>query len=135
VPAAPRSRLATAAAVFCALTAAFLVVRDLTVPEVGDVEVWFGFELRGALARWTAPLHWGIFALGAWGFWRAAPWITPAAAAYVFYVALSHLVWSEASPNGNGWPIGLLQAALFSLPAFLLLHAGRSERARAEGGP
>ena len=106
----------------------FLAARDVFVPHVRDVEVWFGFELRGAAARLTAPLHWAIFAFGAWGFWRARPWIAPAAAAYVFYVALSHLVWSEASPNGNGWPIGLAQAAAISVPGFLLLRARRVDR-------
>jgi hypothetical protein len=116
----------TALALFCALTVAFLAVRDLSVPHVRDVEVWFGFELRGTLARWTAPLHWMIFALGAWGFWRARPWIVPAAAGYVFYVALSHLVWSEASPNGNGWPVGLAQAVAISVPGLLLLRAHRA---------
>jgi ribosomal protein S18 acetylase RimI-like enzyme len=64
--------------------------------------------------------------VGAWGFWRQKPWIVPAAAAYVFYVALSHLVWSEASPHGNGWPIGLLQAAAISVPGVLLLRARRA---------
>ena len=125
-PISPRPRWMTALALFCALTVVFLVVRDVTVPHVRDVEVWFGFELRGALARWTAPVHWGIFALGAWGFWRAAPWVTPAAAAYAFYVAFSHLVWSEVSPNGNGWPVGLLQAAALSVPGWLLLRAHRT---------
>ncbi len=115
----------TALALFCAATLVFLAARDVFVPHVRDVEVWFGFELRGAVARLTAPLHWAIFASGAWGFWRARPWIVPAAAGYVFYVALSHLVWSEASPNGNGWPIGLAQAAAISVPGFLLLRAHR----------
>jgi hypothetical protein len=119
----------TAHAVFCAATVVFLAWRDLFVPHVRDVEVWGGFELRGAAAHWTAPLHWLVFAVGAWGFWRARPWILPCAAAYVFYVALSHLVWSEASPNGNGWPIGLLQAAAISIPGFLLLRAARRRRA------
>ena len=91
--------------------------------------MWGGFELHGAAARWTAPLHWLIFAVGAWGFWRARPWIVPAAAAYVFYVALSHLVWSEASPHGNGWLVGLAQAAAISIPGILLLRAARSRRA------
>ena len=111
----------TALAVFCLLTVVFLVPRDLFFPETRDVEVWLGFELRGRAARLTAPLHWAIFAVGAWGFWRAKPWIVPAAAAYVFYVAVSHVIWSEASPNGRGWPMGLVQAALISIPGFLLL--------------
>jgi len=116
----------TALAVFCAATVLFLVPRDLFSAETRDVEVWFGFELRGRAALLTAPLHWAIFAVGAWGFWRCRPWIVPCAAAYVFYVAVSHLVWSEVSPHGNGWPIGLLQAALISIPGVLLLRAHRA---------
>jgi len=116
----------SALAAFCLVTVAFLVPRDLFLPDTRDVEVWFGFELRGAAARLTAPLHWAIFAVGAWAFWRARPWIIPAAAGYVFYVALSHLVWSETSPNGSGWLIGLAQAAAISVPGFLLLRAHRA---------
>jgi hypothetical protein len=116
----------TALALFCLATVAFLVPRDLFVAHVRDVEVWFGFELRGRAALLTAPVHWAIFLVGAWGFWRCRPWILPAAAAYLFYVALAHLVWSEASPNGRGWPMGLAQALLFSVPGVLLLRARRA---------
>ena len=112
-------------ALFCLATVAFLAVRDLSVPHVRDVEVWLGFEVHGAAARATAPLHWALFAIAAWGFWRARPWIAPAAAGYAFYVALSHLVWSEASPNGRGWPIGLVQAVALSIPGVLLWRAHR----------
>ena len=118
----------TALASFCALSVAFLVPRDLFFAETRDVEVWLGFELHGAAARLTAPLHWAIFAIGAWGFWCARPWIVPWAAGYVFYVALSHLIWSEVSPHGRGWPMGLAQAAVLSLPGILLLRAGRGSR-------
>jgi hypothetical protein len=110
VSAGARSRAETALALLCAATVVFLAARDLLLPEIGDVEVWGGFELRGRAARLSAPLHWAIFAVGAWAFWRAKPWIWSAAAGYAFYVAASHLVWSEASPNGRGWPMGLLQA-------------------------
>ncbi len=113
-------------ALFCVATVLFLIPRDLFYSDARFVEVWFGFELHGLAAQLTAPLHWAIFALGAWGFWQHKPWIAHAAAGYVFYVALSHLVWSEVSPKGNGWPIGLLQAAAFSLPGFLLLRAARA---------
>jgi len=118
----------TALAIFCGLSVAFLIPRDLFFAETRDVEVWLGFELHGAAARLTAPLHWAIFAVGAWGFWRARPWIVPWAAGYVFYVALSHLIWSEVSPHGRGWPMGLAQAAVLSLPGILLLRAGRGSR-------
>jgi hypothetical protein len=112
-------------AVFCAGSVVFLAARDLLVPEVRDVEVWLGFEVRGAAALATAPLHWAIFAAGAWAFWSGKPWIWHAAAGYAFVIALSHLVWSEASPHGNGWRIGLLQAAGFALVAFGLLRLRR----------
>ena len=118
----------TALAVFCALTVLFLVPRDLFFAETRDVEVWLGFELRGTAALVTAPLHWAIFATGAWGFWHCRPWVLPCAAGYVFYIALSHIVWSEVSPNGNGWPIGLAQALAISVPGALLLRAYHSTK-------
>jgi hypothetical protein len=118
-----RTRAETALALCCGATVVFLAARDLFVPEVRDVEVWLGFELRGRWARLTAPLHWAIFAFGAFAFWRAKRWIWTAAAAYTFYVAASHLIWSEASPNGHGWPMGLLQAAGFTLIGIWLLRS------------
>jgi hypothetical protein len=132
---AERPWFATAAAVYCAASAVFLMARDLLVPEVRDVEVWFGFELRGLAARLTAPLHWAIFAAGAFAFWTQQRFVWTAAAAYAFYVALSHLVWSEASPNGNGWLVGLAQAAALSIPGWLFLRVGRALRARDAAAP
>jgi hypothetical protein len=87
----------TALAAFCLLTVLFLAYRDLFVPGPRDVEVWLGYELYGRAAQLSAPIHWAIFALGAWGFWRAKPWIVPAAAAYAGYVALSHVIWLARS--------------------------------------
>ena len=128
---AHRPRWMTALAVFCLASVLVLVARDLFHPPSRDVEVWVGFELHGTAARLTAPLHWIIFLVGAWGFWSQRPWIVPAAAAYAFYIALSHLVWSEASPNGHGWVAGLAQALVLSIPGVLLL---RARRAPARGG-
>jgi len=118
----------TALAVFCFATVVVLVLGDLFVDRRRAVEIWFGFELRGMAALLTAPLHWLVFLAGAWGFWFQRPWILPAAAAYAFYVALSHLVWSEVSPQGRGWPVGLLQALALSIPGVLLLRARRLRR-------
>jgi len=119
-----------ALSLFCAATVLFLAARDLFVPGARDVEVWLGFEVHGRAAALTAPLHWGLFGVGAWAFWTARPWILPCAAGYAFTVALSHLVWSEASPHGHGWPSGLAQAAALSIPGVLLLCAHRRARSR-----
>ena len=118
-----RSPLMSVLSVFCLATVMFLIPRDLFFPETRDVEVWLGFELRGMAALLTAPLHWAIFALGGWGAWQGRRWFLPCAAGYVLYIALSHLIWSEVSPNGEGWPMGLLQAFVISIPAAVLLRA------------
>lgn len=112
-------------AALCALTVVATATGDFFFPAARDVEVWFGFEVRGTAARVTAPLHWAIFTTGAWGFWKAKPWVLPAAAAYIFYAAGAHLVWSEVSENGRGLTIGLLQAAALSAGACLLLYSRR----------
>jgi len=119
-------------AVLCVASLAWNVPRDLFFEEYRWVEVWGGFELRGWPALVTAPLHWAIFAVGAWAFWTGRRWVVPVAAAYAFYVAVSHLVWSESSPHGRGWRVGLLQMAALSLPGFLLLW-GQASLRRAEG--
>ncbi len=90
-------------AAFCVLSLVFLVYRDLAIPEVRDTEVWLGFELHGAAALLTAPLHWAIFAAGAWAHWTQQRWIARATAYYILYVAISHLIWwqtAEASAAG-----------------------------------
>lgn len=119
----PRPRWASPLALLCAATVVFLVGRDLFVPHVADTEVWFGVELRGWLARATAPLHWLIFGVAARGYWKVRPWIWPWASVYLFYVALSHLIWNLTSPSGGGWIAGLWQLALFAILPIALLWA------------
>jgi hypothetical protein len=114
----------TALASVCLIAFLINVPRDLFFAETREVEVWLGFEIRGWVALLTAPFHWAIFAVGAWAFWTRRSWVVPWAAGYVFYVAISHLIWSEASPNGRGWLIGLAQAIGFSIVGLLLLRAG-----------
>ena len=123
IEAPPRPWWMTGLAVFCLATVAFLVPRDLFLAETRDVEVWLGFEIHGMAATLTAPLHWAIFAFGAWGFWRQRPWVLPWASGYVFYVALSHIIWNEVSPNGHGWPASFVSAFVFSIPGILMLRA------------
>ena len=113
----------TAFAFICLIVLLVNVPRDLFFAETRGVEVWLGFEIRGWGAILTAPVHWAIFGIGAWAFWTRRFWVVPWAAAYLFYVAISHLIWSEASPNGRGWPIGLAQAIGLSIVGFSLLRA------------
>lgn len=127
-PAQRRPWWATALAVFCACTVVFLAARDLFVPEAREVEVWFGLELRGAAAIATAPLHWALFAWGAWAYWNCKPWVWPWAAVYAFAIALSHGVWNLTSPAGGGVFAASWQVALFAIPGFLLLTARFPER-------
>jgi hypothetical protein len=122
-PVRARPWWATALAAFCAGTVVFLAARDLSIPHVRETEVWLGIEVHGRLALLTAPLHWGIFALGAWGFWRTRPWVWPWASVYAFSIAVGHLVWNLTSPRGGGWVAGLGQLLLFSIPAIALLGA------------
>jgi hypothetical protein len=127
---AARRHWMTAMAALCAFGAALLIYRDLTIPEVRDVEVWLGFELRGRAALLTAPLHWAILGAGAWAWFTQQRWIALATALYLHYVALSNLIWSEASPNGRGLATGLLQAAGFSALAIPFWLTRRAARAR-----
>lgn len=115
-------------AVFCAASVAFLASRDLFLAHTRDVEVWFGFEVRGTAALLTAPLHWVIFLVGAWGFWSMRPWVLPCAAGYTFYIAFCHLVWNEVSPNGSGWLAGIAESVAFSGLGALFLYAQRRVR-------
>lgn len=109
--------------VWCTLLALGVPIELITRPVSEDVEVWFGIEFMGWAAKAGGLLHAIIFAVGTWGFWKMRPWMWPWAALYVAQVALSHLVWSELSPNGRGWPIGLLQTAGISIIVVLLWRA------------
>jgi hypothetical protein len=124
---ARRPLRATALAAFCAATVVFLAVRDVLLPEVRDTEVWLGFELHGLAARGTAPLHWAIFAIGAWGFWHMRSWVWPWASAYALSIAVGHLVWNLTSDAGGGLVAGLWQLALFAIPAGVLWWARPSQ--------
>jgi hypothetical protein len=67
--------------VFCAYMAFVYVPWDLLFKSVArDTEVWFGLAFRGWSAKLLAPLHWAIYAAGAYGFWRNRAWMWPRAA-------------------------------------------------------
>jgi len=100
-------------------------------PVAQDEEVWFGITLHGWPAKLTAPLHWAIYAAGAWGFWKMRSWMWPWASVYVAQVSFSMLVWNLLDPRGAGWIAGLVAALVFLLPAVALWRARGSFAAKA----
>jgi len=92
-------------------------------PVAQDEEVWFGITLHGWPAKLTAPLHWAIYAAGAWGFWKMRSWMWPWASVYVVQVSFSMLVWNLLDPRGAGWIAGLVAAIVFLVPAVALWRA------------
>ena len=104
-------------------------------PVAEDEEVWFGFVLHGWAAKLTAPLHWLIYAAGAYGFWKMARWMWPWAALYMAQVAIAMLVWNLIDERGGGWTAGLVSAAIVLLPTVALwLAKGRFQAPSAGGG-
>ncbi len=92
-------------------------------PVAEDEEVWFGITLHGWAAKATAPLHWLIYAAGAYGFWKMRRWMWPWAALYAAQVSIAMLVWNLLDPRGAGWLAGLVAAGLFAVPAVALWRA------------
>ena len=92
-------------------------------PVAEDEEVWFGFTLRGWWAKATEPLHWAIYAAGAYGFWRMRPWMWPWASVYAAQVVIAMFVFNIVDPRGGGLLAGVVAAALFLLPAVALWRA------------
>src|SRR4030095_7262831 len=82
-------------------------------------EVWFGIVLHGAGARATEPVHWLIYALGAWGFFRMRRWMWPWAAIYAAQIAVGNAVWNLGDPRGAGWA-GVFLVVVFLVPAVAL---------------
>jgi hypothetical protein len=117
---------------FCLYMSVVRVPRDLfSTPVANDQEVWFGILLRGTAAKATEPLHWAIYAAGAYGFWKMRAWMHPWAALYVLQIALGTLVWSVSDPLGRGRG---LAAGVGGFAAFAAL-AWQLWRSRAHFGP
>ena len=113
----------TALAAVCVASLLLNVPRDLLYEEYRYLEIWGGFELTGWAALLTTPVHWAIFAFGAWAFWTDRRWIAPWAGWYILYVGASHLVWSVVSSQGSGWLWGCVYAVGIGAFGVLLLRA------------
>ena len=110
---------------FCVYMAVLHIPWDFFVkPVAQDGEAWFGYVLHGWAAKVTEPLHWAIYAAGAYGFWRMRPWMWPWAALYVAQVAIGMLVWNVAYVGGlRGWSAGLLVFVLLGSVTVALWRA------------
>ncbi len=120
--------------VFSAYMAFVYVPWDLLVkPVARDEEVWFGLVLTGYGAKLTEPIHWAIYAAGAYGFYHMRAWMWPWAAVYVAQVAIAMLVWNllYGAPGLLGVIAGLVSAAPFAL----LVRALVRERERFGAAP
>jgi O-antigen ligase len=92
-------------------------------PVAEDQEVWFGILLEGWAAKLTAPLHWAIYAAGAYGFWKMSRWMWPWAAVYVAQVAIGMFVWSLTDARGGGAVFAVIAGAVFAIPTVALWRA------------
>ena len=101
-------------------------------PVAEDEEVWFGFVLRGWAAKATEPLHWLIYAAGAYGFWKMSRWMWPWAAFYAAQVAIAMLVWNIIDSRGSVF-MGIVSAAIFVVPTVALWRAKERFRAAPAG--
>ena len=88
-----------------------------------DEEIWFGFTLHGWWAKATEPLHWLIYGVGAYGFWRMKDWMWPWAAVYAGQVVIAMVVWNLLDPRGGGWLASIIAGLLFTLPMVMLWRA------------
>ena len=91
-------------------------------PVASDAEVWFGLPLHGWAAKATEPLHWAIYAAGAFGFWKMRAWMHPWAALYTAQVAIGMLVWAltDARTDGRGLALGVPPFLAFGALAWQL---------------
>ncbi len=85
-----------------------------------DDEVWFGVLFHGWAAKATEPLHWAIYAAGAYGFWKMRRWMWPWAALYLAQITIGMFVFNLVDPRGGGWAGGLLSAAVFLIPTIAM---------------
>ena len=84
-------------------------------------EIWFGFTLVGWWAKATEPLHWLIYAGGAYGFWKMSPAMWPWAAVYSAQVTIAMVVFNLLEGGKGGGPIAaLISGGLFLIPTIAL---------------
>lgn len=99
---------------FCLYMALIYVPYDIFfTPVAEDEQVWFGVILYGWWAKATAPIHWIIYAAGAWGFYKMHRWMHPWAGVYVTQVAIAMFVWGFLYGTAvTTWVVGSVTGTL-----------------------
>jgi short-subunit dehydrogenase len=110
---------------FCLYMALVYVPWDfLAKPVARDQEVWLGMVLTGWAAKATEPLHWALYAAGAYGLWRMRPWLWPWAAVYAASVAIGMAVWPIGRFGGmRGVALGAASFVPFAVLTVALWRA------------
>ncbi len=109
---------------FCAYMTIIYMPFDLFYkPVAEDEEIWFGFTLTGWWAKATEPLHWLIYGLGAYGFWKMKSWMWPWAAVYAAQVVIAMVVFNIINGRGGGYIAALVAGLLFLVPTIALWRA------------
>lgn len=95
--------------IICAYIAFIYVPWDFIAKPIDeDHEIWLGVAFRGWAAKLTEPLHFLIYAAGAYGFWRMRPWMWPWAAVYAGTLTFTMAVWPLLYVGGiGGWALAL----------------------------
>jgi short-subunit dehydrogenase len=125
--------------VFCGYMAFVYVPWDFFAKPVAvDEEVWFGLMFHGWAAKAAEPLHWAVYAAGAYGFRRMKSWMWPWAALYVGQVAVGMLVWNLLyGVGGFGGAVAFLAFGALAVALWRaqpLFGGGRAPLAERYGG-
>lgn len=89
-------------------------------------DVWFGFTLTGWPAKIGEHIHWLIYAIGAYGFWRMKSWMWPWAAVYSAQVTIAMVVFNIISGpgmgdgRGGGWLASIITGVFFAVLTYYL---------------
>ena len=96
-----------------------------TKPYAQWADVWLGYTLTGWYAKAGEQLHWLVYSLGAYGFWKMKSWMWPWAAIYSAQVVVAMVVFSVA--HSADLFTGIMQAAvtggIFLIPTIALWRA------------
>ena len=104
---------------FCIyMTFVYLPFDFFLKPVEVDQEIWFGFTLTGWWAKATEPLHWIIYGLGAYGFWRMKTWMWPWSSVYVAQIVIAMFIWNIL--NDQGILLATISASILSIPMVAL---------------